>query len=299
MGRKSTKKSPLYTELIIPTFNALKQLGGSGNNDEIYDQILIDMKLPKEAIEEAHLGDQNRTELQYQLAWARTYLKNYGIISNSKRGVWSILPNFSKISPNDVSSKEILAFTYNRKKEIKDKNNEDIILKTNPEDSNINNDLDEFPEENKPWRNDLSKVLHNMDPFAFERLSQRLLRECGFVEVKVTRRTKDGGIDGTGKLRINGMITFNIAFQCKRYKGSVSSKEIRDFRGSLKADVEKGLFITTGNFTQDAKKEAREPGKMNIDLMDGEEFINKLIEYELGVKEVKNYIIDKNFFKEI
>lgn len=73
-----------------------------------------------------------------------------------------------------------------------------------------------------------------MDPYGFERLAQRVLRECGFVQVEVTKYKKsgDGGIDGTGKLKINGIFSFNVAFQCKRYKGTVSAGDIRDFRGS-------------------------------------------------------------------
>lgn len=297
MGVKSKKKSPTYTELIIPTFKALKKLGGSGTNGEIYDQILLDMELSTEAIEESHLGSTNQTELQYQLAWARTYLKNYGVISNSKRCVWSISPKYSNAKSNELNAREIISYKYNKNAEKREKNKDNMSVE--PQDNDMQNDDYEFPEENKSWRVKLSKILHDMDPFAFERLAQRLLRECGFIEVKVSKKTNDGGIDGTGKLKINGIITFNIAFQCKRYKDTVSAKEIRDFRGSLKSDVEKGIFITTSNFTQAAKKEAVEEGKKTIDLVDGEEFIDKLIEYEIGVKEVKSYVVDEDFFNNI
>ena len=99
-----------------------------------------------------------------------------------------------------------------------------------PEDDIDSNDDVEFPDEVKPWRQQLANVLQNMDPYGFERLSQRLLRECGFTQVSVTKKSGDGGIDGTGKLKINGIVSFNVAFQCKRYKGLVSSGDIRDFR---------------------------------------------------------------------
>ena len=138
-----------------------------------------------------------------------------------------------------------------------------------------------------------------MDPWGFERLAQRLLRECGFTQVQVTKKTGDGGIDGTGKLKINGIFSFNVAFQCKRYKGSVSAGDIRDFRGSLATNIEKGVFITTGSFTKAARDEASEQGKQQIDLIDGDEFMNKLAEYNIGLKEVKSYDIDENFFRNI
>ena len=138
-----------------------------------------------------------------------------------------------------------------------------------------------------------------MDPYAFERLTQRLLRECGFDDVHVTKKSGDGGIDGTGKLRINGIFSFNIAFQCKRYQGSVGAAEIRDFRGSLTTDIEKGVFITTGSFSKPAKEEASNPGKQQIDLIDGEEFMTKLAEYGIGVREIKDYEIDEEYFSKI
>ena len=138
-----------------------------------------------------------------------------------------------------------------------------------------------------------------MDPYGFERLAQRVLRECGFTQVEVTKKSGDGGIDGTGKLKINGIFSFNVAFQWKRYKGAVSSNDIRDFRGSLTTDIEKGVFITTGIFTKAAREEASNPGKQQIDLIDGEEFINKIAQYRIGVKEVITYEIDEEFFLKI
>jgi len=153
----------------------------------------------------------------------------------------------------------------------------------------------------KPWRQKLYNILVSMDAYAFERLSQRLLRECGFTYVEVTKKSGDGGIDGTGKLKINGIFSFNIAFQCKRYRDTVpvSAAAIRDFRGSLTTDIEKGVFITTSSFSKAAKEEASKPGKKQIDMMDGEEFMDKLVEYEIGVKEVKDYEVDELYFSKV
>lgn len=300
MGRERKNLSPTYTELIIPTYDALKQLGGSGTNNEIYERVIVDLNLSDEVLDEPHLGSLNQSEVEYQLAWARTYLKNYGIIVNSARSVWSITSEYA--SELTVSAKEIVTFTVqkNAKKREMAKSNDKPDGKTDkPEDDSDLNDDVEFPDEVKPWRQQLANVLQNMDPYGFERLSQRLLRECGFIQVSVTKKSGDGGIDGTGKLKINGIVSFNVAFQCKRYKGFVSSGDIRDFRGSLTTDIEKGIFITTGSFSKAAKDEATTPGKKQIDLIDGEEFISKLAEYSIGVKEVKTYEIDEDFFAKI
>lgn len=300
IGRERKNLSPTYTKLIVPTYDALKQLGGSGTNNEIYEKVIVDLNLSDEVLDEPHLGSLNQSEVEYQLAWARTYLKNYGIIVNSARSVWSITSEYA--SELTVSAKEIVAFTVqkNAKKREMAKSNDKQDGKSNKleEDIDSNDDV-EFPDEVKPWRQQLANILQNMDPYGFERLSQRLLRECGFTQVSVTKKSGDGGIDGTGKLKINGIVSFNVAFQCKRYKGLVSSGDIRDFRGSLTTDIEKGIFITTGSFSKAAKDEATTPGKKQIDLIDGEEFISKLAEYSIGVKEVKTYEIDEDFFAKI
>ena len=125
------------------------------------------------------------------------------------------------------------------------------------------------------------------------------MRECGFTDVIVTKSSGDGGIDGYGKLKINGIISFNIAFQCKRYQGVVGSPEIRDFRGSLTKNIEKGVFITTGTFSKAAQEEAENPGKQQIDLINGEDFIDMLADYSIGLTEVKDYEIDEEFFAKI
>ena len=139
-----------------------------------------------------------------------------------------------------------------------------------------------------------------MEPDAFERLAQRLLREAGFIKVEVRGKSGDGGIDGVGVLRVN-LVSFQVYFQCKKWKGSVGSKEIRDFRGALQGRADKGLFITTGNFTSQASEEATRDGAIAIDLIDGERLCELLRQYELGVKTemIEKVVVNSDWFKGI
>ena len=122
-----------------------------------------------------------------------------------------------------------------------------------------------------------------MKPDAFERLSQRFLRELGFTNVEVTGKSGDGGIDGVGVIKLGGVLSFHVVFQCKRYTGSVSSSAIRDFRGAMIGRADKGLFITTGIFTRDAKQEAQRDGAPPVDLIDGNSLAEHLKNLRLGV----------------
>ena len=135
-------------------------------------------------------------------------------------------------------------------------------------------------------------------PNGFERICQRLLRESGFEQVKVTGRSGDGGIDGHGILQVNPFVSFNVLFQCKRYRGTLSFSIIRDFRGAMMGRADKGIIITTGIFSINAKKEARRDGVPPIELVDGEKLIDMFELLELGLKPRKTYDIDYNFFEE-
>lgn len=273
---------PNYPDLIEATFSALHELGGSGKNDEINKKAIEILELSDSVLDVMHTNT-NMTEIDYRLAWARTLLKNFGAIDNSARSVWSISTDFTQILTIDGM-------------EVYKKKNINQISESLSSPSDSIDIEDNTPEEIRSWRQRLHEVLLKMDPYGFERLAQRLLRECGFSQVEVTKKSGDGGIDGTGTLKINGIVTFKIAFQCKRYQGSIGSPEIRDFRGSLTTDIEKAVFITTGTFSKSAIEEAEKAGKQQIDLMDGEAFISKIAELQIGVKEVTDYLIDEDFF---
>lgn len=286
--KDNKKRVPTYASLVEATFCALKELGGSGKNSEINAKAVELLKLSDAVLAIPHLNSSSMSEVDYRLAWARTLLKNHGAVENSARSVWSITAAFSNVEKVDGGFIE---------KNCRKKTTASAPAAT-PEQEMEEAGI-EVPEEVRPWRKKLHNVLVNMNPYSFEKLTQRLLRECGFEDVHVTKKSGDGGIDGTGKLKINGIFSFNIAFQCKRYQGSVGAAEIRDFRGSLTTDIEKGVFITTGSFSKPAILEASMPGKHQIDLMDGEEFITKLAEYGIGVREIKDYEIDEEYFSKI
>jgi restriction system protein len=162
------------------------------------------------------------------------------------------------------------------------------------EEKNVDQDSD--------WRDQLLDALTSMKPDGFERLAQRLLREAGFISATVTGRTGDGGIDGLGVYQMS-LVSFPVFFQCKRYKGSVGSAAVRDFRGAMAGRGDKGLLITTGTFTSEAKAEATRDGAPPIDLIDGNRLCDLLKEYDLGVKttilQVEDVTVDTEFFTDI
>ncbi len=281
---------PQYDLLINPLFQALKQLGGSGSIEEIYEKVTENLKFSEEVLSISHNPDNsNQTEVEYRLAWARTYLKKYGVLENSSRGVWAIVPDKRHIEKVDY--REVV-------RAVREMNKKARPNRTS-EKSNSAND-EELPEESRTWREQLHHILtQEIDPSAFERLVKRLLRESGFVQVEVTGRSGDGGIDGKGIARINGLLSFHVIFQCKKYQGSVRASDIRDFRGAMVGRADKGLFVTTGTFTRDAVKEAIRDGAPPIDLVDGDQLAEKLKELGLGIttQVVEDVSVDAEWYK--
>jgi restriction system protein len=264
-----------FDQLMLPLMKALVNLGGSGSIDEIYEAVVELEKFDDETLAILHNPEKSsQTEIGYRLAWARTYLKKAGFLENSSRGVWA-LTDKARQAP-EIDSREIVNYVRSLDK----KSNQASADPADPATS-----VDESPEEALAWREKLHHILiEEMSPDAFERLTQRMLRESGFVHVEVTGRTGDGGIDGKGIARINGLMSFHIAFQCKKYKGSVGAPEIRNFRGAIVGRADRGMFITTGSFTKAAIEEANRDGAAPIDLVDGDQLADKLKELALGVK---------------
>lgn len=283
------KKIPSFDDLMLPLLNALKNLGGSGSTEEIYTKVVELENFNDDVLSVFHDRDKSsQTEVAYRLAWARTYLKKYGFLENSSRGVWALTEKAKFDS--GLNPTEVVSFVRS-------------LDKIEPQKTKVSQDglFNEINEE-ASWKEKLSNVLtQKIDPSAFERLIQRLLRESGFVQVEVTGRTGDGGIDGKGIARIHGFMSFHVLFQCKRYKGSVGASDIRDFRGAMVGRADKGLFITTGTFTPAALKEATRDGAPPIDLVDGDELADKLKEFELGLKRelVEKITVDENWFLNI
>lgn len=275
---------PKYDGLYNPVLKALQTLGGSGSVSEIEDQVIEILHLTDKEINEIHRG--SRTKLSYRLAWTRNYLKRYGLLENSSHGIWSL--TVKGRDTRTVNKDEVNRHVKAMDKEIQSIESE-VAGGAEPE---------KIP---KLWQEKLHDELLNLSPAAFERLCQRILRESGFTHVEITGRSGDGGIDGRGIIKIGGLLSFHIIFQCKRYVGNVSAEQIRDFRGAMQGRADKGLFITTGGFTRDAKTEATRDGAPPIDLIEGDDLVEKMRELKLGVKiQTEEFIeIDQEWLKNI
>jgi restriction system protein len=296
---------PKLEDFYGPTLRALRDLGGSASIEEIQDRLTETERLTQQQFDQVY-PTSGAQIVPDRMSWARSYLKIAGLVASGGRGIW-VLTDEGRQAVDSLSDADLLrvvtAAGSAHNARLAAHRKEQAAARPSPADTPgeaLAGDGAETDEAD--WIDALLTVLRTMDPAAFERLAQRLLRESGFVKVEVTGKSGDGGIDGSGVLRVN-LISFQVLFQCKRYAGSVSAGTVRDFRGAMQGRADKGLIITTGTFTADARREATRDGAPAIDLIDGDALCQLLRELGLGVTvtPVTTYQvrIDEAFFDEI
>lgn len=268
--------------------DALRGLGGSAKPDEAVDRISADLGISDAVLNETLPSGGSR--FRNQVAWARFYLVREGLIGSSKHGVWSLTePGFKTHLTLEQSREMFLKWVKIFQAQRKTKEAAEPVAETVAEGTGGIS---------KDYRDEALDALLSLPPPGFERLSQRLLREAGFTQVVVTGQSGDGGIDGFGILQVNPLVSFKVLFQCKRYAKSVAPSQVRDFRGAMSGRADKGIIITTGTFTAEARREATRDGAPPIELIDGEKLIDMLERFELGLRPVTTFEVDGAFFNE-
>lgn len=289
MAKRKNEEGAQFVKYFGPLLDALRKLGGSGTPDEVVEKIAIDLTLPDEV--QNDLLPSGEPRFRNQVAWARFYLVREGLLDSSKRGVWSLTERGRASSLTHEQSREIFlrwVKIFQEQRRAKAATEEPIAEQI----------AEGTGAPSKDYRAETIELLLALPPAGFERLSQRLLREAGFTQVFVTGQSGDGGIDGHGTLQINPLVSFKVLFQCKRYAKSVSPSHVRDFRGAMAGRADKGIIITTGSFTAEARREASRDGVPPIELIDGEKLIDMLEKLELGLRPVTTYELNHSFFSE-
>jgi restriction system protein len=289
MAKTKNTEGTKFLRYFGPLLDALRKLGGSGRPDEVVEQISADMRLSDD--EQNDVVPSGGSRLKTNVAWARFYLVREGLLDSSKRGIWSLTEKGRSAHLTVEQASEIFARwvkVFDEQRKTKTNQSEPVAEQVAEASGATPND----------YREEALKVILSLPPTGFERLSQRILREAGFTQVIVTGQSGDGGIDGFGTLQINPLVSFKVLFQCKRYSKSVSSPEVRDFRGAMAGRADKGIVITTGSFTSEAKKEASRDGVPPIELIDGERLIDMLESLEIGLRPITTYEVDHGFFTE-
>ena len=281
-------KGPKFLIYIRPLIEVLKNNGGSGATSDIIDQVIDHMDIPEEEV--AITISSGASRVRNRIQWERMYLVKADLMDSSQRGVWKLTEKGFEAKLDDES-------VYNLFKKV----HSTYAPKKKPKDSTaiptFDSDAEESSVEDEAHGDVLLNILKGLSPSGFEKICKRLLTEVGIHDVQVTPQTGDQGVDGIGVIKINEVVGFNVIFQCKRYKDTISPHHVRDFRGTMQGRADKGMIITTGRFSKEAKKEAVRDGVPPIELIDGERLVSLFEKYLLGLKPKTVYDVVPDFFE--
>ncbi len=292
-GTHKKAKQSEFVRWFGPLIQALKDLGGSAAPREALERIAQIEQVPEALRNEVLSSGQER--FYNQVHWARQYLVWAGLIDSGRRGVWTLTTAGRQTTLSAETAREIFLEQVRLRAKLRKPSN-DSAAESSLQDEALPPDTPQADEDASLLG--FLRVVKNLSPSGFERLSMRLLREAGFERVSVTGRSNDGGIDGVGVLQLNDLVSFNVVFQCKKWENAVPPKEIRDLRGAMQGRAEKGIFLTTSTFTSNARAEAERPGAVPIELVDGEKLFDMFKRYELGLKPRTVFDIDLSFFEQ-
>jgi restriction system protein len=277
-------KGPEFLKYVNPVLTALQANGGAGNSSDIIEQVIDKLGITEAELEETTSNGQSR--IRNQIQWARFYLFKAGLVDNAQRGIW-------RLTNEGLDKKLDDQGVYNLFKSVQDSVKKALASKPQKTEPKFEN----TPTEDEEHSSGLISIIQSLSASGFEKLCKRLLTEIGINEISITGGSGDQGIDGKGIVKLNDVVSLNIVFQCKRYKETVSPHHVRDFRGAMQGRGEKGLIITTGRFTKEAKTEANRDGVTPIELIDGDRLVELFEKYHLGLKPVTVFEIDQDFFK--
>jgi restriction system protein len=277
-------KGPEFLKYINPVLTALQANGGAGDSSDIIEQVIDKLGITEAELEETTSNGQSR--IRNQIQWARFYLFKAGLIDNAQRGIW-------RLTNEGLDKKLDDEGVYSLFKTVQ----ESVKKTPSSKPQKAEPKFEHTPTEDEEHSLGLINIIQNLSASGFEKLCKRLLTEIGINEIAITGGSGDQGIDGKGIVKLNDVVSLNIVFQCKRYKETVSPHHVRDFRGAMQGRGEKGLIITTGRFTKEAKTEANRDGVTPIELIDGDRLVELFEKYHLGLKPVTVFEIDQDFFK--
>ncbi len=298
---ESNKKKAEFVKWMGPILDALRKAGGSGTPGDVANLIANELRLPDAKRQETLKS--GALKFPTQVAWAGQYMAWEGLLEFSENKLWKLTGKGRKATLTEEQARGIflrwvdIIIEERRAMSLKEDVENRQVVKSEASDSRKSASADNEAPAGNSHRQQLLELIGSLPSEGFERLCMRLLHESGFGKVSVIGTPNGDGIDGIGILQINPFVSFKVLFQCKRSKESVSRAQVGDFRNAMIGRADKGIIITTGNFTEDAVIEADRNGAPPVELVDGEKLVEMFETIQMGLTPKTVYEVDNSFFQ--
>lgn len=283
---------PGYQFFMLPILEYLSD-GQDHSVKEIRDHLIARYAISSE-LREAFLPSGTQRIFDSRVGWAKTYIAQAGLVESPKRGVVHITNRGKELllqHPQHIDLTVLERFPEFIAFRNKARKTDETIVPAESSSASTATPEEQLDTAFQTIRIDLvSELLNRLktcDPTFFERLVVELLLKMGYGKNlaeagKAIGRSGDEGIDGViseDKLGLD-----SVYLQAKRWTGSVGRPEIHKFVGALHGKgARKGVFLTTGSFTAEAKEYAARLLDLRVVLIDGPALAEYMIDYGLGV----------------
>lgn len=306
---------PTYDQLMLPLMKLLSEQKQAMKLSDVAKILAERSGLDANDLNKM-LSSGTKTVFYDRVGWAKTYLVKAGLITQPKRGFCELSDigrNIDFSNMTSINIEYLMQFdsfvnyklgvskeTQKYQGELKEDSASIQKLEETRTPDEIIIETTELLKES--LKNDLLKLIKENSPAFFERLVVDLLVAMGYGgshqdAAQAIGKTNDGGIDGV--ISEDRLGLDKIYIQAKRWENTVSRPEIQQFKGALADQVaKKGVFITTSNFSKEARESAKKSG---IVLIDGDKLTSLMIEFGLGVQVQQSfhiYKIDQDRFDE-
>jgi len=285
---------PKFNETFLPILQILS------NGEIITGRELIKLveenfysNLPKELLDQTmKSGDRL---IENRIAWGKSYLKKGGLVHYPQRGTVQITEKGKEAKYENITLEQMHANLMSfYKPENSPVTTSQEISTSSPQDL-IDSGIEQIE---RSVKTELLEKLKAVDPYSFEKIILILLKRMGYGDFIETSKSRDGGIDGI--INEDQLGLEKIYIQAKRYgENKVRETDIRNFIGAMSGDTRKGIFVTTSDFDENAKKKARE-AHHRIILVDGIKLVELMHKYNIGIQVKSSYevkVVDNDFFE--
>lgn len=304
---------PDYQSIMLPLLQFAAKKGNETSTSEAVEALAKGLGLNEDDLKEMLPSGIQSTFLN-RVGWASTYMKKAGLLEATRRGFYQITDrgiDLLKKQPKTINVKLLKQYPdFLEFQKLKGTRSGDKVTESKgPSDISTATPSEALEAAYENLRNELADELlsrlKKISPAFFERVVVELLVKMGYGGSrtdagKAIGRSGDGGIDGIIKEDKLGLDVVYI--QAKRWDSNpVGRPDVMQFAGALQAQrANKGIFITTSRFTDDARNYVSQIGS-KIVLIDGEQLTGLMIEHDVGVSTVSLYPVkkvDSDYFEE-
>ena len=271
---------PEYFKYVRPVIEVQQELGGSAKPAKVLDLLIDKVGYAKKPSTQP--VNPCPSKIGNEMQKVRKVLLHAGLLDSSHKGVWRLtkiglatdLSDINLYHLNELRKKAEKEYRENRKTKINTASLQSETTVYHKKSIGVCVDR----------RRPLLDHLKTLSPADLKKICQEVLCRSGFEGINIIRESSENCLEGECIFQKNLFMLPDVLFQFKCVEDSIKAEEIRDFRRDMRRRADKGIFMTIGFFTEEAKQEAQRDGVSPVVLIDGKKLVGMIKKFKIRLK---------------